>query len=116
MGWERVHDPQLLPRVIERWKRSLETGEPFEMEFTLRGADNVPRWFLTRVNPLRDKTGKIVRWFGTNTDVDDIRAARALAEEMAAQSRDTAKQLAELRAQKEKAERRVAELEGKLER
>lgn len=115
-GWEKVHDPQYLPRVREQWRHSLQTGEPFEMEFPLRGADNLPRWFLTRVNPLRNKNGKIVRWFGTNTDIDDIRSARALAEEMASQSRDTAKQLMELRAQKERAEQRVAELEAKLAR
>lgn len=113
-GWEKVHIPEMLPTVTERWKHCLETGEPFEMEFPLRGADNLPRWFLTRVNPLRDASGKIVRWFGTNTDIDDIRSARALAEEMAEQSRDTAKQLMDLRARSDSAEKRVAELEEQL--
>ncbi len=110
-GWERVHDPLLLPQVVERWKHSLASGEPFEMEFPLLGANNLPRWFLTRVTPLRDKTGRVIRWFGTNTDIDDIRSARALAEEVAAQSRDTAREFLELRRQKERAEQRVAELE-----
>lgn len=113
-GWSKVHDPEMLPAVLERWRHSLDTGEPFEMEFPLRGVNGLPRWFLTRVNPLRDATGKIVRWFGTNTDVHDIRAARALAEEVAAQSHDAAKTIRELRAQKERAEQRVAELEAKL--
>ncbi|HEY6190617.1 MAG TPA: PAS domain S-box protein [Pyrinomonadaceae bacterium] len=72
-GWQSVHDPELLPRVIERWRASLETGEPFEMEFPLKGSDGMFRWFLTRVNPLRDSQGRIVRWFGTNTDVDEQR-------------------------------------------
>ncbi|MBC7933101.1 MAG: PAS domain S-box protein [Rubrivivax sp.] len=72
-GWQSVHDPELLPRVVKRWKASLETGEPFEMEFPLKGVDGVFRWFLTRVNPLRDSQGHIVRWFGTNTDVDEQR-------------------------------------------
>jgi PAS domain S-box-containing protein len=72
-GWESVHDPEMLPRVAERWRASLETGEPFEMEFPLKGADGVFRWFLTRVNPLRDSQGRIVQWFGTNTDVDEQR-------------------------------------------
>ncbi len=111
-GWETVHDPEMLPLVLERWKRSLATGDPFEMEFPLRGKNQRLRWFLTRVNPLRDRTGKIVRWFGTNTDIDDIRAARALADEMAEQSRDTAMRLIELRAAKDIAEQRVAELEA----
>ncbi len=72
-GWQSVHDPEILPKVIERWKISLETGEPFEMQFPLRGADGKFRWFLTRVNPLRDAEGNIIRWFGTNTDIDEQR-------------------------------------------
>ncbi|HYP01632.1 MAG TPA: ATP-binding protein, partial [Pyrinomonadaceae bacterium] len=72
-GWQSVHDPAVLPKVVERWRTSIETGEPFEMEFPLKGADGVFRWFLTRVNPLRDSHGRIVRWFGTNTDVDEQR-------------------------------------------
>jgi len=57
-------------------------GKPFEMEFPLRGADGVFRWFLTRGNPFRDETGKIVRWFGTNTEVDELRRTQqALKEE-----------------------------------
>jgi PAS domain S-box-containing protein len=111
-GWEKIHDPQLLPKVVEKWKRSLATGEPFEMEFTLRGADGVARWFLTRVVPARDGSGKIVRWFGTNTNIDAIKAGVALAEAMAEQSRDTQQALLEMRAAKERAERRVAELEA----
>jgi len=72
-GWQSVHDPELLPKVLQRWGVSIETGEPFEMEFPLLGADGVFRWFLTRVNPLRDTQGRIVRWFGTNTDIDEQR-------------------------------------------
>jgi PAS domain S-box-containing protein len=72
-GWQSLHDPEMLPLVMERWRASIETGEPFEMEFPLKGADGVFRWFLTRVNPLRDSHGRIVRWFGTNTDVDEQR-------------------------------------------
>ena len=72
-GWQSVHDPEKLPRVIERWQDSLRTGEPFEMEFPLRGADGMFRWFLTRAQPVRDADGKIKRWFGTNTDVDQVR-------------------------------------------
>ncbi len=68
-GWQSVHDPELLPSVLERWTGSIATGEPFEMEFPLRGADGKFRWFLTRGSPLRDPRGKIQKWFGTNTDV-----------------------------------------------
>ena len=72
-GWQSVHDPEMLPQVMERWQASLQTGERFEMEFPLRGSDDRFRWFLTRVNPLRDSEGKIIRWFGTNTDIDEQR-------------------------------------------
>ena len=72
-GWTVVHDPAKLDAVIERWQHSIATGEPFEMEFPLRGADGVFRWFLTRVKPLRDDDGRIVRWFGSNTNIDERR-------------------------------------------
>ena len=72
-GWVKVHDPEMLPIVVERWRHSLETGTPFEMEFPLRRHDGAFRWFLTRVNPLRNTDGTIVRWVGINTDVDDRR-------------------------------------------
>jgi PAS domain S-box-containing protein len=72
-GWQSVHDPEVLPKVLERWKASIATGEPFDMAFPLRGADGVFRPFLTRVMPVRDSGGKVVRWFGTNTDISDLR-------------------------------------------
>lgn len=75
-GWQTVHDPQMLPEVLERWKASIATGEPFDMEFPLRGADGSFRWFLTRVIPLRDESGQVMRWFGTNTDVSEAREVR----------------------------------------
>jgi PAS domain S-box-containing protein len=80
-GWQSVHDPQILPKMLEQWRSSLATGKPFEMEFPLRGADGVFRWFLTRVNPLPDSQGRIVRWFGTSTDIEESRRARQVAEE-----------------------------------
>jgi PAS domain S-box-containing protein len=72
-GWQSVHDPEVLPRVVERWRASLETADPFEMEFPLKGADGEFRWFLTRIIPLRDSGGRLLRWLGTNTDVDEQR-------------------------------------------
>ena len=65
-GWQSVHDPDLLPQVMERWVSSVATGQPFEMTFPLRGADGVFRPFLTRIQPVRDSSGKVVRWFGVN--------------------------------------------------
>ena len=74
-GWQSVHDPNLLPKVMERWQESIATGEPFEMTFPLRGADGIFRPFLTRVQPLRDETGAVVRWFGVNTEISQQAAA-----------------------------------------
>jgi len=68
-GWQSVHDPQVLPKVMERWQASIATGEPFDMEFPLRGVDGIFRTFLTRVLPLKDSAGRVLRWFGTNTDI-----------------------------------------------
>jgi PAS domain S-box-containing protein len=68
-GWQSVHDPEALPDVLRRWRESIATGTAFEMEFPLRGADGNFRRFLTRVFPLRDSSGNVTQWFGTNTDV-----------------------------------------------
>jgi len=75
-GWQAVHHAEDLPEVMRAWARSIATGEPFEMEFRLRGADRRFRWFLTRATPLRNDDGRVVRWFGTNTDIDGARGAR----------------------------------------
>ncbi|MDQ3558909.1 MAG: PAS domain-containing protein [Pseudomonadota bacterium] len=76
-GWQAVHDPELLPSVVERWTESVASGQPFEMTFPLRGADGVFRPFLTRIQPVRDATGAIARWFGVNTENFDQVAAEA---------------------------------------
>jgi hypothetical protein len=75
-GWQSVHDPEALPRVLEQWKTSIATGRPFDMVFPLRGADGLFRPFLTRVMPVFHRDGKVARWFGTNTDVAERVAAR----------------------------------------
>ena len=80
-GWQSVHHPTHLPRVMDQWKRAIATGTLFEMEFPLRAADGTFGWFLTRVVPLHDDAGRTVMWFGTNTDVTgQRRTADALRE------------------------------------
>jgi len=74
-GWRSVHDPEQLPAVMEKWKRAIETGEPFDMIFPLRGADGTYRDFLTLASPVRDDKGNVARWFGTNTDITEQRRA-----------------------------------------
>ncbi len=83
-GWQRVHDPAVLPNVMEQWTASIATGEPFDMVFPLRSASGEFRRFLTRINPVRDSQGRVVRWFGTNTDVETERRATEAKDEFLA--------------------------------
>jgi PAS domain S-box-containing protein len=76
-GWQSVHDPKTCPGVIERWKHSIDTGDPFEAEFSLRGVDGQFRWFLARAEAVRNARGEIVQWFATSVDVTDRREAQA---------------------------------------
>ncbi|MEO8617132.1 MAG: PAS domain S-box protein [Luteolibacter sp.] len=76
-GWQSVHDPEVLPQVLAQWKASIATGESFDMTFPLRGADGVFRQFLTLGIPLKDEQGRVLQWFGTNTDVDELKRAEA---------------------------------------
>jgi len=68
-GWQSVHDPQILPEVMDLWTHSLASGQPFEMVFPLKGTDGRFRPFLTRVIPVLDSNRQVQRWFGTNTDI-----------------------------------------------
>ncbi len=68
-GWQKFHDPAVLPQVIESWRNVLASGMPFEMTFPLKSAQGDFRSFLTRVEPVKDNNGRVVRWFGTNTDI-----------------------------------------------
>jgi PAS domain S-box-containing protein len=80
-GWQSVHDPAMLPIVLEKWKASIAMGQMFDMEFPLRGADGIFRTFLARVLPMKDNSGNVLQWFGTNTDVTERKIVeRALLE------------------------------------
>jgi len=92
-GWQGVHDPQTLPQVLERWKGSIATGASFEMEFPLRAADGHFGVFLTRVMPLQDANGGVVRWFGTNTDISERKEAEV---RLAGQAEELSRQAEEL--------------------
>jgi PAS domain S-box-containing protein len=74
-GWQSVHDPKMLPKVMEQWKASLATKQMFDMEFPLRGAAGTFRQFLTRGYPLKDAAGNVIQWFGTNTDITERKKA-----------------------------------------
>jgi PAS domain S-box-containing protein len=75
LGWQSVHDPALLPEMMQRWTAALAAGQPIELTFTLRRHDGARRWFLTRATPLRDESGEIRRWVGISIDIHDQREA-----------------------------------------
>src|SRR6476646_1764124 len=72
-GWQKVHHPDEVGRVVERIKVAFATGEPWEDTFPLRSRNGEYRWFLSRALPIADEEGRVVRWFGTNTDVTEQR-------------------------------------------
>src|SRR5882724_7874020 len=74
-GWQVAFHPEDVPPLMEKWRELLVSGEPGEMEARLRRRDGVYRWFLIRVEPFRDENGKLVRWYGTSTDIEDRKQA-----------------------------------------
>jgi PAS domain S-box-containing protein len=76
-GWlEQVH-PEDRVKVDSEWSRVVGTGDTFDMSFRIRRIDGVYRWFKTRAVPLRDPAGRILKWFGSNTDIEDFVVANA---------------------------------------
>lgn len=77
--WNGIFHPEDQPRAWQRWRHSLETGEPYEIEYRLRRADGVYRWVLGRAECVRDDAGSISKWYGTCTDIQDLVEAREAA-------------------------------------
>src|SRR6266436_2830101 len=76
-GWQVAIHPEDRAPLLQKWQGLLISGEPGEMEARLRRHDGVFRWFLMRVEPLRDETGKIVRWCGACTDIETLKQTEA---------------------------------------
>jgi len=72
-GWMNAFHPD--DRLMEEWRAALAAGQPFEKEARLRRGDGQYRWFLIRAVPLRDEQGNIVRWYGTSSDIEDLKRA-----------------------------------------
>ncbi|WP_310485601.1 ATP-binding protein, partial [Chamaesiphon sp. VAR_48_metabat_403] len=68
-GWQQIHHPEHVDRVVAHFQHCLEIGKEWEDTFPLRGRDGTYRWFLSRAIPIFDDSGQVVRWFGTNTDI-----------------------------------------------
>lgn len=76
-SWEQVIHPEDLPSTIERWTATLEQELPSDIEFRIRQTDGAYRWHISRQVPIRDASGAIVRWYGTCTDIDDLKRTQA---------------------------------------
>src|SRR5712672_2605624 len=74
-GWKVAYHPEDLERLLNEIQSIVASGEPGEMEARLRRFDGEYRWFLIRAAPLRDETGKIVKWYGSSTDIEDRKRA-----------------------------------------
>lgn len=70
-GWNDMFHPDDQAEAWKRWSNSLQTGEPYEIEYRLRHHSGEYRWTLGRANPLRNEQGEILRWIGTCTDIDE---------------------------------------------
>lgn len=117
-GWQNVVHPDDLGLAIERWTHALTTGEAYEVEFRLKLASGSYAWHLARAIPQRAPDGSILRWLGTNTNIDEQREARrrvqALLDEVVEQAHEQAIALDTLRREKAVALARIAELEAQL--
>jgi signal transduction histidine kinase len=82
VGKDPIH-PEDLDRSVRRMNASFASGEPFEDEVRVRRTDGEYRWFLNRGVPLRDKRGKVVKWYGAATDIQDRKRAEELQAELA---------------------------------
>src|SRR5882672_4361831 len=77
VGCKVAIHPEDLPKWLDEWRTLVASGEGGEIEARLRRHDGAYRWFLIRVEPLQDESGEIVRWYGTNTDIDDLKQTEA---------------------------------------
>ncbi len=75
-GWSTVIHPDDQAGSLHAWQRSIQTGGEYLQEIRLRRADGVYRWWLVRGVPLRDPSGTIIKWFGTCTDIHDLKSAK----------------------------------------
>ena len=76
-NWNDMFHPDDQARAWEVWRQSLKTGAPYEIEYRLRRADGVYRWALGRARPIRNDAGDITRWFGTCTDIEELKRSEA---------------------------------------
>ena len=87
-GWLNFIHPDDKERTRARWRHSLDTGEPYEIEYRFRGSDGEYRWFLGKAMPLRNDAGEITEWFGTATDITEQKHLEQERERLFARERE----------------------------
>lgn len=112
-NWKETLHPDDVPVALENWEKGRETGAPIEAEYRFRTAKGDFRWHLVRATPMRDSSGKIVRWFGCSVDIDDRMRQQQLLEEQVKQH-TAALFEANLRLETEMRERALAQQELNL--
>lgn len=86
VDWQNMIHPGDISKVAENWQHSIQTGEPYEVEVRLKGADGSYHWHLGRASAMRNEKGEIVRWLGTNTEIDQLKKAEEALSEINEQS------------------------------
>ncbi len=109
-GWQQVLHPDDLSLAVSRWMDALKSGFAYEMEYRVKTRDGGYRWYLVRAIPLHDSAGKIVKWFGTCTDIEDQKHNQQRLETLV-QARTDELTLANTRLQEEIIERDYARRE-----
>src|SRR5262249_36328068 len=77
-GWAEAIHPDDREKLVEEWQSSLASGTPVDTEARIRRFDSSYRWFLIRANPLRGESGEIIKWYGTNIDIEDRKRGEAV--------------------------------------
>jgi PAS domain S-box-containing protein len=90
-GWRKLYHPDEVERVTSRYWQAISAGEPWEETFRIRARSGEYGWFLGRAVPIKDENGRIVQWFGTNTDITDERESENRLRQYADQARDALK-------------------------
>src|SRR5207302_1717273 len=75
LGWGWMNAFHSDDRLMEEWRAALAAGKPFAKEARLRRADGQYRWFLIRAVPLLDEQRNVVKWYGTSSDIEDLKRA-----------------------------------------
>lgn len=75
-GWEKLFTPEEFTHIAKLWRHAMKSGEPFFVEHRLRRHDGECRWHITQARAMHDKSGTIIKWFGSSTDINDTKTSQ----------------------------------------